>query len=200
STSPASVNFIPLSTKILSKQDLKDLDFNTITEDFQFKSGISTARGETFFEFDFSPIFYENKILKRVEAFRIEYSEQRLKSNRSAVLQETKNSVLASGAIYKFYVEKTGIYKLDKSFLESLGMNVNAINPQNLKIYGNGGAMLPLRNADNLLFIRILEIKKPTRIVAGAKVWVLEENKSNKLKFGEKTQIAFHAMASSPTN
>ncbi|MGO4912283.1 type IX secretion system sortase PorU [Leeuwenhoekiella sp. W20_SRS_FM14] len=151
-TSPASVNFIPLSTKIISKQDLKDLDINTITEDFQFKSGISTARGETYFEFDFFPIFYENKILKRVESFRIEYSEKRLKSNRSAVLQETKNSVLASGAIYKFYVEKTGIYKLDKSFLESLGMNVNAINPQNLKIYGNGGAMLPLRNADNLLF------------------------------------------------
>lgn len=55
-------------------------------------------------------------------------------------------------------------------------------------------------NADNLLFIRVLEIKKPTRIVAGVKVWLLEENKSNKLKFGEKTQIAFHAMASTPTN
>lgn len=55
-------------------------------------------------------------------------------------------------------------------------------------------------NADNLLFIRILEKVKPTRIVEGTKVWLLEENKKNKLKFNEKTQITFHGIASSPSN
>jgi FKBP-type peptidyl-prolyl cis-trans isomerase len=55
-------------------------------------------------------------------------------------------------------------------------------------------------NADNILIIRIIENKKPTRIVEGTKVWILEENKRNKLKFNDKCEIAFHTMASSPTS
>lgn len=55
-------------------------------------------------------------------------------------------------------------------------------------------------NADNLLYVRILEKVKPNRVVDGTKVWLLEENKDNKLKFNEKTQIVFHGMASSPSS
>ncbi len=55
-------------------------------------------------------------------------------------------------------------------------------------------------NADNLLYIRILNKKNPDRIVDGTKVWILEENKDNKLKFNDKTSIVFHGMASTPTN
>jgi len=55
-------------------------------------------------------------------------------------------------------------------------------------------------NADNLLYIRILERQKPDREINGTKVWILEENKTNNLKFNEKTKIEFHAMASSPSS
>lgn len=55
-------------------------------------------------------------------------------------------------------------------------------------------------NADNFLTIRVLEKMKPDRIVDGTKVWLLEENKNNKLKFGEGMEISFHAMVSSPSN
>lgn len=56
------------------------------------------------------------------------------------------------------------------------------------------------RNADNFLIIRIIENKKPTREVAGTKVWLLEENTHNKLKFNEKCKMEFHAMASTPSS
>lgn len=55
-------------------------------------------------------------------------------------------------------------------------------------------------NADNLVYIRILKKEKPTREIDGTKVWLLEENNKNKLKFNEKTQITFHGIASSPSN
>ena len=58
----------------------------------------------------------------------------------------TNSSVLNSGSLYKIGITKTGIYKISKSFLTSIGMNVNNINPKNLRIYGNGGAKLPLYN------------------------------------------------------
>ena len=59
---------------------------------------------------------------------------------------ELSNSVLASGEWYRFYVEKSGIYKITKSFLQQLGFDTNT-DPRNIKIYGNGGRMLPLRNS-----------------------------------------------------
>lgn len=57
------------------------------------------------------------------------------------------NSVLASGNWYKFGVTENAIYKLDFNFLSSLGINPAHIDPRNIRIYGNGGGMLPEENA-----------------------------------------------------
>jgi hypothetical protein len=53
------------------------------------------------------------------------------------------SSILSSGKWYKFGVTKAGVYKLDYAFLKSLGMNVDAINPSNLRIFGHRAGMLP---------------------------------------------------------
>ena len=55
-------------------------------------------------------------------------------------------------------------------------------------------------NADNYLIIRILEKVKPTRVVDGCKAWLLLENPSNKVLFGENKSIKLHAMVSSESN
>jgi len=56
-------------------------------------------------------------------------------------------SVLANGNIYKMCLSETGVYKITHEDLVSLGINVNSINPQHIRIYGNGGGMLPEHNA-----------------------------------------------------
>jgi len=48
-------------------------------------------------------------------------------------------SVLRTGRFYKLAIEKEGIYKLDKSYLTSIGIELDAIEPKKLKIYFNGG-------------------------------------------------------------
>lgn len=55
-------------------------------------------------------------------------------------------------------------------------------------------------NADNVLRIRILSKRKPTREMDGNKVWLLEDNPNNDLKFGEDNRIEFHCWVSSPSN
>lgn len=55
-------------------------------------------------------------------------------------------------------------------------------------------------NADNWLDIRVIAKRKPSRTVDGVKVWLFEENKSNKEFFGEGKRVTFHAMASSPSH
>lgn len=62
-------------------------------------------------------------------------------------------SVLVSGEWYKVGVTETGVYKLDKDFLNSLGLDVNSLDPRTIKVYGNGGGgMLPQSNAEDRPF------------------------------------------------
>jgi hypothetical protein len=58
------------------------------------------------------------------------------------------SSVLSSGNWYKIGVVKDGVHKISYSFMRSLGMNVASLNPRNIRIYGNGGKMLPEHNMD----------------------------------------------------
>jgi hypothetical protein len=57
------------------------------------------------------------------------------------------NSVLASGTWYKVGVVSDGIYKLSYSFLKNMGMDLASIDPNTVKVYGNGGGQLPYANS-----------------------------------------------------
>lgn len=66
------------------------------------------------------------------------------------ILAGTKtSSVLAQGDWYKIAVSTSGVYKIDKNFLNDLGINVNKIDPKNIQIFGNGGKMLPQSLAES---------------------------------------------------
>jgi hypothetical protein len=58
-----------------------------------------------------------------------------------------ENSVLSSGQWYKFSLDKTGIYRITYNDLVQWGINPAGINPKNIKLYGNGGRMLPEANS-----------------------------------------------------
>ncbi len=58
------------------------------------------------------------------------------------------HSVLSSGEWYQIAIAKDGVYKVDKNTFQSLGLEVSSLLPQNINIYGNGGAMLSPKNAD----------------------------------------------------
>src|SRR5437763_13799645 len=63
-------------------------------------------------------------------------------------ISDQNNSVLASGDWYKLAINADGIYKLDYTFLsKTLGLNLSSIDPRKIKLYGNGGGMLPQPNA-----------------------------------------------------
>ena len=61
---------------------------------------------------------------------------------------QTSNSVLATGTWYKFAIDTTGVFKIDRGFLQQLGVPLNGLNPKKIHIYGNGGQQLPVLNSD----------------------------------------------------
>jgi len=53
------------------------------------------------------------------------------------------SSVLASGNWFKIATKEPGIYKVDLPFLHALGLNTSGISSASVRLYGNGGNMLP---------------------------------------------------------
>jgi FKBP-type peptidyl-prolyl cis-trans isomerase len=55
-------------------------------------------------------------------------------------------------------------------------------------------------NSPNILRVKILKKMEPTLVDSGVKVWLLEENTSEKLLASEKTEVTFHYIVGTPTN
>jgi len=131
----------------ISKADLKDLSFEKLPNALGVKLTNAIARSKTSAVLSFSPIIKQGNAVKRVKSLSVNYSYgtgNSLLTLKSA--NAVSNSVLATGDWYKFRVVKSGVYKVTKSFLQQLGMDTN-VDPRRIKIYGNGGRMVPLSNA-----------------------------------------------------
>ena len=64
------------------------------------------------------------------------------------IYSQVNNSVLANGNWFKFSVDTTGVFKIDKTLLQQIGISTNNLNPKKIHIYGNGGNLLPEFNGD----------------------------------------------------
>ena len=64
------------------------------------------------------------------------------------IYSQVNNSVLANGNWFKFSVDTTGVFKIDKTLLQQIGISTNNLNPKKIHIYGNGGNLLPEFSGD----------------------------------------------------
>lgn len=131
----------------INAADLYDLDLSVIPNKLLATLEIVRVREDYKGLLILSPIIKVGNDYKKVVSFSYSFQNSVLNRNiNQNVVQSISNSVLASGNWHRFYVEKSGVYKITKSFLQSLGFNVS-VDPRNIKIYGNGGRMLPLNNS-----------------------------------------------------
>ena len=141
--------------------------FDQIPGDINIISGISYQNRKPLLKISFVPL-RKNKITGKIErlvSFNFNFSY-----NNSIVLKELKksrtyasHSVLESGDWYKVFIYKTGIHVITYNDLVTLGINPANIDPRNVRVYGNGGTMLP---EDNLKF-RYDDLKENAVYVRG---------------------------------
>jgi len=134
----------------LSASELLKLNKNLVPSELSYSLKSTRARNRQLSVFSITPIINDNGVYKKVVSLTVAYQANRSFNGgqRIAVV----NSVLSEGEWFKFRVDKTGVQRLDKDFLEDLGMNLDGKDPRTLKIYGNGGKALPLLNAENTIF------------------------------------------------
>lgn len=139
-----------VSYAVMSADRLESIPIETLPKAPKLYFENTTARNKTHAYLEISPIINDNGVYKRITSFSIAYT---ITADRGGDLPVDhgfglRNSVLSSGSWYRFYVDKSGVFKLTRSFLSSLGVNTNTVDPRTIKIYGNGGAMLPLLNSE----------------------------------------------------
>lgn len=137
----------------ISLADLKDLNRDFIPSSPKYSLYNTNARGKQAHYFKLSPIIKDRGAYKKITAFTIVYNSRSGRFTNSTMgVNEITNSVLSTGQWFRFYIEESGVYKLSKDFLNDLGINTNAVDPRTIKIYGNGGRMLPFENSANYPF------------------------------------------------
>lgn len=86
--------------------------------------------------------------VEELVSYTVEWTdaENAQRTNHTSSTSFKTNSILRTGNWYKIGITKNGIYKIDRTLLKSFGIDPSLINPKNIRIYGNGGHMMPERN------------------------------------------------------
>lgn len=176
----ATIQITNVTYESITASQLGDLPIENIPKKIESSLRNTQSRGISQSFLSLSPIVKDEFGYKRIKSFSyniINSTSKVLKSNKATT--SISNSILATGDWYRFYIEKSGVYKISKSFLQDLGINLNAIDPKKIKIYGNGGKMLPLSN----------NIYYPSDLTENA-IQIIGENDGN---FDNEDYILFYA-------
>ncbi|GIV26573.1 MAG: peptidase C25 [Bacteroidia bacterium] len=141
----------PLSVRHLKSDEavaVKKYFSNYLSADFHIKYFTSYSGNSKIWTAYIIPFRMKSDgTIEFLKQFEIEWTKwSSNKSNPVSVQSFTNQSVLASGQWYKIGIKNTGIYKIDKAFLQSMGIDVSQIDPRNIRIYGNGGDMVNPKN------------------------------------------------------
>ena len=147
-----SIEISNVSYGALTSKERQKINEALVPDQLTYSIHSSKARDVIYTMVSISPVVKNNGQYRKVQSFSVSYKKGGQQNQNNGNRMPISNSVLASGDWFKFKVEETGVYRIDKSFLDDLGLNTSDINPRNLKIYGHGGKPLPLYNALNTEF------------------------------------------------
>lgn len=146
-----------VSTLLFTKKQL-----DLISDDWLLNTQNGIQKRENISTTEILPFRRLGNEIEIIESFQLDMKVSTLnsKSSFNSTQQYASSSNLSSGDWYKFGIEKNGVYQIDASFLEKLGLDLQNINSNNIKIFGHKGGMLPqLAGAERTDDIKEIPIK-----------------------------------------
>ncbi|MBI1266344.1 MAG: type IX secretion system sortase PorU [Cryomorphaceae bacterium] len=156
-------------TELLESQ-LTERQKKLAPEGLIFESRTVNVRLKNILQVRVLTVWKENGRFYKLVSANMRPTGAKTRGNRS--LSWADHSVLAEGQWYKFALSRDGVYKLDRNFLISLGVDVSNVNPQSINIYGNGGEQLPFSNSIE----RYDDPRKNAIVVAGESDGSFDQN------------------------
>ncbi len=146
-----SVSVILTNKKLLWPTPQEHAIFNSEikNDSILYNYSFSESKGKLFLDLNITPVFKPSNTVtfQKLKSFTIQITYTLKKSNalkiKTSSISFATNSSLSEGDWIKVSVEESGIYKISYSKLSEWGFS----NPENIGIYGNGGAELPQKNS-----------------------------------------------------
>lgn len=137
--------FVPLSDE--EKQAVQGISFSTT-----IKLNVSryTEMKQDYTRISFVPIRKNPTTgeLEKLTGFNLAQTALPFAQTKATkAITNASSSVLATGNWFKVAVTQDGIHRITYNDLEEMGMDVAAVDPRRINIYGNGGGMLPQANS-----------------------------------------------------
>ncbi len=122
-----------------------------LKEDLYIATTVEKDRNQYFGKVFFIPIIKKGNHYEKLTSFELQVDFQEVTDSRAVQRgpENTYSSVLKDGAIYKIAVSQSGIHKINYNFLkEELKIDIDNVDPTTIKLYGNGGGILPEKIED----------------------------------------------------
>ncbi|WP_306641941.1 type IX secretion system sortase PorU [Sanyastnella coralliicola] len=137
-----------LESEIINENELTARQIQLLPTQVVLEPTVKQGRTDYYVQIRIIPIWRDPQtgVIRRLLSFDglLEFTPGRSVTGRA--LSWAPNSVLAEGTFYKLAIAEDGIYRIDRAFLQSMGIDINALDPNQINIYGNGGALLPFDN------------------------------------------------------
>lgn len=116
-----------------------------ISETLQFRTSTEKDRNQFFGKIAFIPIIKQGDRYQRVVSIQLRIDlRPQPETPRLRTEEFASSSALKDGQIYKFAVQQNSIHRLSYDFIKNqLKVDIDKVDPRTLKIFGQGGGMLP---------------------------------------------------------
>jgi hypothetical protein len=156
------VEIVDVVYETLERKANEDDEF--ISNQLDIKTTVGVSRRESIGTIRFIPIVKTTAGYQKVKSFKLQVTVSLEPMPLGKTKRTGSNSVLVDGDIYKIAVTQTGVHRLTYDFLKTtLNIDIDNIDPRTIKIYGNGGGMLPESNS----IARIDDLEENAIVVAG---------------------------------
>jgi hypothetical protein len=124
-------------------------NIHEVVDEIDVRSSVSSSRGDAFAIVWFMPFRYnpESGKYEKLISAQLTFSPSTDMKAMEVVSNFTDQSVLASGDWFRIRISETGLYKVTYAQLQEMGINVSGLSSSDIRLFGNGGGMLPENNA-----------------------------------------------------
>ncbi|MCF8229725.1 MAG: type IX secretion system sortase PorU [Bacteroidales bacterium] len=128
--------------------EYEKLNLHSLPEKITSTISTGKTRDDRILNVSLHPLMYDfqTDTLYLLKKFDLNIRLKAVTPEMQSIRDYAENSVLATGNWYKIRLSENGIYKITYNDLTEMGLDVDAINPRNINVYGNGGGMLPESN------------------------------------------------------
>jgi len=144
----AKVELLDMKTAPLSDEELEIADDYIYDTDFELDAKVLRSRDEALLSVRLTPFRQSENNYEKLLSATLSVTLTPNANKYTVIPNYTQSSAIASGDWYKIGLSETGIYKLTYSDLNDLGINLSGLDPRTIRIYHNGGGVLPELNAE----------------------------------------------------